>query len=309
MRRPPDRLVRGIGFMSLVVMVLVVFGASVASGQSATPPELCPVANAAGAAAGDAIEPPITLQAEPQSSTRVVNFGADRDRETPVFHISAPSALPKGIEKRLELVADPIVRTGETTESVSFPDPKYSVLRVSGNRKRISFRVCLDPPEDLPAGKYSGQVTLEGPPGVESAAVTITLNAKDGSGFRIGMAVTGLLAFLVLLYKGAGDERARRTEAAEKLPNELADGSPNQAKTNAKTDAASWLRAGGACLWNPGWLFPTLFAVGGAFGALLAAYTNNPSWGESGLLSSVAALVGTGLAAVGARAIFTPSGK
>lgn len=296
-------------FVSLVAIALVV-PTSVASGQQpGKAGELCPVPNAAGTAAGDPIKPAITLQADPQSSAKVVNFGADREPESVAFRINVPSVLPKDVEKRLELVADPIVRTGETTESVSFPDPRYSALRVSGNRKRISFRVCFDPPKDLPAGKYTGQVVLEGPPGVDSADVTVTLNAKDGLGFWIGMVATGLLAFLVLLYKGASDERATRMAAAEKLPDTLDDGTPNQAKTKAKTDATRWLSAAWACIWNPGWAFPTLFAVGAAFGVLFAAYANNPSWGESGFLSSVAALIGTGLAAVGARAILTPSGK
>ncbi len=64
-----------------------------------------------------------------------------------------PPGLPAALEDHLELVADEIVRSGETTDSVSFPDPKFSALKLSGNRKRITFRACLDPPEDLPAGK------------------------------------------------------------------------------------------------------------------------------------------------------------
>jgi len=39
---------------------------------------------------------------------------------------------------------------------------------------------------------------------------------------------------------------------------------------------------------------------------LFALYDSNPAWGADGF-SSVAALIGAGLAAVGAKAIFSPS--
>ena len=271
----------------------------------------CPIKNAAGTAVGKAVDPPITLQAEPGSASKVINFGADRDPDdSTVFHVTAASgddALPTDLEKRLELVADPIVRTGEKTDSVSFPEPQFSVVRPSGNRKRLSFRVCLAPPSDLPAGKYVGTIALQGPPGVESATVTITANAKDGKSFWIAAAATAVIAFLVLLYKGTSDARATRIAAAAALP----DGTADEKKTKADKEekALSWPRAAGRCLTDPSWYAPTLAALGATFGVLWAAYTDNPAWGESGLLTSAIALIGTGLAAVGAKAIFTPAGR
>jgi len=201
-------------------------------------------------------------------------------------------------------VADPIVRTGEKTDSVSFPDPKFSVLRPSGNRKRISFRVCLAQPPDLPAGKYVGVISLDGPQGVDSAAVTVTGNAKDGTGFYLAAGLTGLFAFLVLAYKGTSDERATRMAAVAQLPDKNPDGTPNADKRNA---ARWWLAA--SALKSPGWWAPTLVAIAAAVGVLVAAYTDNPAWGENGKVSSAIALIGTGLAAVGAKAIFTSGNR
>jgi hypothetical protein len=48
-----------------------------------------------------------------------------------------------------------------------------------GGRKRVTFTVCTDG-SDLPAGRYTGLVTVDGPAGMESAAVTMTANAKNG---------------------------------------------------------------------------------------------------------------------------------
>jgi hypothetical protein len=61
--------------------------------------------------------------------------------------IPGEPALPEGVERRLSLVANTIVRvSNDKTETVLFPEPTFSTLRISGDRKRITFDVCLDPP-------------------------------------------------------------------------------------------------------------------------------------------------------------------
>lgn len=247
------------------------------------------------------LDPPIKFQAAPQAATR--NFGADRKPEDAVFRLTTESALPKGIEKRLDLVADPIIRAGDTTNSASFPEPTFSTLKVSQDRKTIRFRVCLAPTKDLDAGKYVGTVSLEGPPGVDASTVTITANAKDGGTFELAAIVSLGLALLILLHKGAIDECARRKAEAEKLPNN-ADGTPTADKTKELKEADDYWDAWIDTLKDPRWFVPALFAVGAAFGALWGIYDANPSWGEAGPVTSGFAVIGAGLAAIGAKSIF-----
>jgi hypothetical protein len=129
---------------------------------------------------------------------------------------------------------------------------------------------------------------------VDSTELTITANAKDGDGFLLGTLFTLLVAGLVLLYKETADTRLARIEAA---------------KTGSDVDkqqAPDWGLALKESL-NLGWIATTVAALVTTFGALYALWENNPAWGESGRLASIIALVGVGLAAVGARTVLTPS--
>lgn len=241
---------------------------------------------------GKAVEPPVDLQPLPDSQARVINFGEDRHPEFASFTIVSDRPLPTDLEQRLSLVADPVTRTtSDTAETVIFREPGFSSLRPSGNRERLRFDVCLEPPATLPAGKYTGLVAVEGPPGVESTAVTFTANAKNGGAFVLGLVLALGFAFLVLLYRSADEVRAASIEAA---------------KDRCHTDqekAKRWTPAVWTNLKDLGWWAPTLFALGAAFGTLVALYDSDPAWGESGL-TSVATLIGAGLAAVGAQAVF-----
>lgn len=255
----------------------------------------CVMGNAAVNPGRKAVDRAVQLAAEPSSQSKVRNLGADRDPESVIFTITATPALPDGVENRINLVADTIVRTGqESAETVTFPDPLFSRLEVSPNRQRIRFRVCLNPPNDLPAGSYTGVVDIEGPVGLEATAVTVTLNARNGLLFLIGAFLTLVLAFATLTYKSASD---RRTKTIEK------------ATTDAeKRNAQAWKPAFEHTFRDVGWWFATVAALATSFGALFALYRDNPAWGGEDW-GAVAALIGTGLAAVGAKAIFTPSGS
>jgi hypothetical protein len=255
-----------------------------------------------------AIDPPVALQASPLTATK--NFGSDRRSEDLVFKLATEKPLDPAVVQHLELVADPIVRAGEATDSASFPEPTFSTLRLSGNHKTISFRVCLDPDNSLPAGKYVGTISLEGPPGIDSSTMTITANAKDGGIFWLSSILSLVLAFFVLLYKATKDERVRRTAEVEK-ENAITDGlerTPDQKKAELKNQfkqANKYLPAAWASVKDFGWLFPTFFALGGAFGSLWGIYVANPAWGEGGPLTSAIAVIGAALAAIGAKTILT----
>ena len=269
----------------------------VALGQSrVASPSKCTVKNSSTRVGEEPVKPPLTLQPEANSQSRVLNFDVNRDPKFATFFITAEPALPPGFEGRLNLVADTILRTGnDKTETVLFPEPEFSAPRISGNRKRISFDVCLDPPANLSAGRYSGLVTLEGPTGVESTAVTVTVNAKNGDLFLVGIVVTTLLALAILFYKEAG---AKRTAAQAAAGDDATE----------KQEAEKWGPQLFRTLIDVGWWVPTLFALGAMIGALLALWDNNPSWGDSGI-NSVAALIGAGMAAIGAREIFIPRSR
>jgi hypothetical protein len=307
------------GVLPILILIVAIGVATPAVAKTSTP--ACPVPNAAGVAAGLAAtgqpakakgnakkkknrkqkrqkQKKVFLQPDSQSVSRSVNLGDDREPEEVTLRVNLPAVLPKGFERKLELVAEPFITTSETGETVSFSEPMFSELTVSGNRKRITFEMCIDPPNDLPAGKYTSTVMLEGPPPTESAVMTVTLNAKDGHGFILAAALTAVLAFLILLYKGAGEKRTvRLAEAAKETDSE---------KRKAAVAAAErWWNPTKACLRDPGWLVPTLASIAAAFALLWAAYDSNPAWGEGGIVTSAIALIGTGLAAVGAKAIFT----
>ena len=291
-------------------LVLITFAAQPATADADESGLSCQLANAAGPAEGTAANGEahrrkkkrakpvrLNLQADPQSANRVVNLGADREAEEVTMRVNASPRVPPGYAKRLEVAAEPLVTSSETGDTITFSEPTFSKLEVSGNRKRITFKMCIDPPNDLPAGKYVSTVTLEGPPSVEAAAMTLTLNAKDGGGFIAAALLTAALAFLVLLYKGAGEKRALLLAAAQKQPEAQRDA--------AVKDAEGWAGPIWSCLRDLGWLVPTLAAIISAFALLYAAYEANPAWGEGGFVTNVIALVGTGLAAVGAKAVFT----
>jgi len=239
----------------------------------------------------------ITLQAEPASANKVVNLGDDREAEEVTLHSSISPEASANLENQLGVVAEPFANTSETGETVTFAEPTFSRPEVSGNGKRVTFTMCVDAPNDLPAGKYTTTVLLEGPHSTEPAVMTVTLNAKDGHGFILAAAATALLSFLILLYKSAGEKRTMLLAEAEKAP--------AKRRKDAMEEARRWWPPIWSCLKDLGWWVPTVAAVGSAFAVLYAAYAANPAWGEGGIVTSAIALIGTGLAAVGAKAVFT----
>jgi hypothetical protein len=248
--------------------------------------------------AKNAKPPPIALQAEAASAAKVVNLGTDREAEELTFHVAISPKAPPNFESQLGVVAEQFSNSSETGDTVTFEEPSFSKPEVSGNGKRVTFIMCVDAPNDLPAGKYTTAVLLEGPPSVEPAVMTVTLNAKNGGIFLWLSIATAFVAAFVLLYKSAGEKRNRCLAEAAKKP-------AGNERDTALEKAKSWRAPLGECLGDLGWWVPTIAAVGGAFTALYAAYAANPAWGEGGVVPSAIALIGTGLAAIGAKTVFT----
>jgi hypothetical protein len=251
----------------------------------------CSVENAEGTV-GKRVKKPVKLQPAPNAQSRTINFDVNRGEKFTTFVVTAEPAVTEKLKPHLILVADPMVRTGdENAETVLFEDPMFSPLQFSGNNERITFRVCLDPPKDVAAGSYAGIITLDGPAGVEATAVTLIANVKDGSLFGAGLALTAVGAMFLLFYKEAARRRTAAIQAAGTDRDE-------------RKEAERW---GPHCrdALDFGWFVGTAVAIAAMFGVLYALWENNPSWGDAGFVGSVVALIGAGMAAIGAKEIFS----
>lgn len=224
------------------------------------------------------------------SAQRAVNVGGDRDKErVPDIRLDLSRPVPPRVKPwHFEIYADPLVRTsGEALETVSFPEPSFTRPQLVNGRSRVRFTLCLDP-RDLPAGKYTGLVNIQGPRNITATTMAVTANVKDATLFWVGTAAALVVALLTLLFKGAADQRALLRDA------------PTEAEPNPPWP--SWSRGLRGALGDPQFMFTSLVAIAAAFGALYTLYANDASWGASGL-SSVFALLVAAFAAVGGQTL------
>jgi len=210
---------------------------------------------------GPALEEPITLSPAVGSEQRSKNFDAKRGtKDIKDVRINSDKRLPDSITPSQLNFESLIQRSEDKLESVDFPDPTFTDPRISADRKHLVFTICLNA-NGMDAGKYVGNVAVNGPDGLGEARVGITANLKVN--FLIWF---GLTIIAILFAGGALVWKARSAGTA--------------------TDG--------------GWWFKTVAALVVAFGALSVAYSNDPAWG-AGLFNSAIALVGTALASIGGR--------
>jgi hypothetical protein len=211
----------------------------------------------------------------PDTPTEVVNFGPGRGTKDIDIVLNASAALPAWFTAgHLEVdVPRRLRRVGENLQSVTGSAPTLSAVRIGGH-KRVVFTVCIDGSK-LPAGRYSGLVTVDGPAGIETAAVAITANAKNGVLWWWGFGGALLVALVVLFYRGAADRRTG-------------------------TPAPPWRTAAWGAFTDPTWWASSLVSLGAAFGTVYAIYAGNPAWGEDGP-AAVFALIGATLTAAGVQ--------
>jgi hypothetical protein len=233
--------------------------------------------------AGAAIQDPVTLSAEPNSVQKLRNFDTSRaPKQIRLFVLQSDKRLPNSVTPAQLGFDASLERASTTLETVDFKDPTYSEPRISADRRKITFNVCLDP-AGLDAGKYVGTVTVSGPEGLSDASVGITANLKESDWFWRGSIAAGLIAFLLLLFKGTSSK---------------------------KKESENWRAAFVECIADPVWWVSSAIALGAAFGALWRVYVEDPAWGATGLGAALA-LVGTAFAAVGGQALlssFKPGG-
>jgi hypothetical protein len=232
------------------------------------------------AAEAPALKAPIALMPAAGSAQRLENLGTSRSlKVVQRVTIAADMPLPDSLMPD-QLNFDALLsRVGDTLESTDFPTPTFSQPRISSDRRNIIFDICLNP-GSIPPGKYTGSVTIGGPPGLSAATLSLTVNAKTSTSFWFGATLSLIAALLLLILK---DAAAFRT---------------------ASNPQPSWWKAFLHPISDPPWLATTVVALGTAFGTLYAVYANNPAWGSGGF-SDIAALIGAGFAAVGGHAILT----
>ena len=280
-RRPGRRVLAGLALIGLAALhSSVAFAAgSTTAARAAEEAKECPVKTNT-AKFGRPLKQPVELTPTQQSAQKLVNFGTSRQYKV-LKHVTVTTskALPPAVASDQINYDAVLSRTGSTLESAEFPDPTFSPAYISQDRRSISFAVCLNP-DAIAAGKYVGSITVSGPPGLGSASIGLTVNAKDTRLFWLSLGAALLSAFVLLVLKDAAA---------------------------AKTDANSWRQAFITPLSNPLWCAATIITLATAWAALETIYSNDPAWGASGF-ASFASLVGTATAAVGGHTILTSLG-
>lgn len=228
------------------------------------------------AKAGATLDPPVVLAPTPQSAQKQLNFDTSRQpKMIRNINVASDKPLPNDLTKDQINYDAVLSRSGDTLESTDFPDPTFTDPTISPDRRTLAFSACLSP-KGIPAGKYVGAISVGGPAGLGAASINLTVNAKDGTLFLIGLIVALVLAFVLLLLK----------DASAAFP----------------ASGSKWKPALLVPLGDLRWWAATIVALGSAFGILYAAYANDPAWGSTGL-GAVASLVASGLAAIGGQSI------
>jgi len=277
---PPVARVRSSPHLTLaaaLASLLVLLFALLPSSAPAAGPECKRRLN--DATSGERLKPPVTSTPNAQSAQRQVNFGTDREVK-PVRNIrlTLNRRLPDRVTPDQINFEALISRSGDSLESIDFPDPTFTDPWFGAERKAIAFTVCLDP-EGVAAGKYVGAITVSGPPGLTATSVNLTVTAKNGCLFWIGAAIALVVAFLLLLFKDA-----------------------------AAAFKGNWCEALTTPLKDLRWWGASALGLGAAFGTLYAIYANDPSWGASGV-GAVIALIGSSFAAIGGKSIASAFAK
>jgi hypothetical protein len=217
-----------------------------------------------GAASGPAPDPEISLEASP--ATEVINFGGSRDTKS--FHavFKASDPLPSSLTaEQLEItVPRPPHRVGKNLESESLDFPTFGEPKFINGRKEIQLLTCISA-AGADAGTYTGQISINGPSGLNGATITTTINAKSVLFFWLG-SILGLLASAVLLTYRVRQELKDKSVVRQ--------------------------------------LLSVAVPLVAAFIAMWTIYANDPAWGAD-RLSAVFALAGAAFGAAGGGSLIT----
>ncbi len=236
------------------------------------------LARTSSPAAGSPTEVKPTVALSSSGPAEAMNMGGLRGTGTTDIAIAASPALPASVSSEEITVDIPkrFARTGPGLTTQYLPEPEFSKPRILQHGTLIAFTLCVDA-RHIDAGSYVGQVIVGGPVGVQPATVAVTLNAKDEGKFILGMVLAGIVAVLLLLFRGIKIHM-------EKLP----EGTTKNLRNALLPTVTDFV----------GFVAPTVVAVAAALVALLQVYDSNVSWGADSI-SSLIALGGTAISAAG----------
>jgi len=216
-------------------------------------------------AAGPALTEAITLKAEPASD--VVNFGGHRNQQTIEVEMKPPDGtkLPAGLTPDQLAIYTPkqFRRVSDKEEETKLEYPKFTEPVIS--RDEISFTACLTG-DNVKAGRYTGEIRLRGPDGLGPGDMTVTVNAKAGTGFYVWFIVALGVAMFLLWFQEFRKGATKRD-------------------------------------FGLGFLIVSAGALLAAMSAMYKVYYDDPSWGSDVFIAG-AALVGTAFSAAGVKAFY-----
>jgi hypothetical protein len=265
--------------------------------------------NAGAYSPGNSVKPPITLT--PDLPAQTVNFGGGRGWKYVDVVLRASQPLPTGFEiSQLDLeVLRHLVSQGDTTTTVASGPITFTEPRLNPRRDVITFTICLNG-AGLSAGHYAGAITAEGPDGIGPANLTINANAKDGRLFWITLALSGILVFVLLVWRGATGKQSDVTKqvAAAVSNAPVAGGNITGLTEDLKTTASK--SVGDKARWNlkrdvltdPFFLLSTIISAAFAIAAAFTIYSQNTAWGSDPAVDAFA-VASAVLAAAGFRSL------
>jgi len=260
---------------------------------------------------GKSVTPPITLT--PDLPAQTVNFGGGRGWKFLDVVLRASQPLPTDFDvHQLDLeVLRRLISQGDTTTTVSSRPITFTEPKLNPRRDLITFTICLTG-EGLSAGHYTGAITVEGPDGIGPANLTINANAKDGTLFKITLAIAGILVFVLLVWRGA---TTVQTDQAKQVAATVRDATVaggtitglSSAQTLQDTATKSvgararW-NLKGAVLTDPFFWLSTLISAAFALAAAFTIYSQNTAWGSDPAVDAFA-VASAVLAAAGFRSL------
>lgn len=211
------------------------------------------------------------IEFDVHESDPVLNFGSERKTKSNFIVLKASQPIPEGVYSTdFEIDSlEPLLRIGKAElESERLPSPTYSRPHFFNHRKELAFNLCVKPTGD--PGTYTGQLLFAGPGLISSVTLTQTaqLKASEGSFWLLSASILLITAVALILR---------------------AFGKLDKNHFGIKDFFAEGVVVAGSLI--------------AAFLAMYLLYSENPTWGEKGVVVAGAALFAAAFTAAGLSAV------